>query len=244
VKEQLRLLERLQEIDQQIDFYEKDLDRLPKEQQELAKGMVGLRREIAEAEEKKAALEKELRRKEQELAAEQEKIKRSERRLLSIKNQKELNASSREVKLGKKVVGEIEETLLNLMSETEAVNKLFERKTKEYEKLESDLGARKTEIQQVTKAAAGVLEGLKKDREKVAVQIDRDYLKRYQIVRKARGLALVELENGICSGCHMSIPPQLNIRVLKQEEMIICPNCNRMLYVKPENIPEFNKMEP
>ena len=25
--------------------------------------------------------------------------------------------------------------------------------------------------------------------------------------------------------------------------MVECPNCNRILYVKPENIPEFNKMQ-
>ncbi len=112
MREQLLLLEQLQEIDKQISRWEQDLARLPQETQDVARNLVVLRREITESQERLSVVEKDLKKKEQDLATEQEKIKRSERRLLGIKNQKEYNALSREVKLGKKVVAEIEESMM------------------------------------------------------------------------------------------------------------------------------------
>jgi predicted nucleic acid-binding Zn-ribbon protein len=243
LKEQLQLLEKLQEIDNQIDRHEQDLARYPLEVQDIARSLVALRREIGENKEKLAAVEKDLRKSEQDLAVEQEKIKRSERRLLGIKNQKEYNALSREVKLGKKVVGEIEDTILGFMTETESLKKGLEKRETDYQALEKGLLEKKAEAETVTGQAREALERLNAEKERVVETIDREFLKKYQIVKKARGTAIVELDNGTCTGCHMAIPPQLNIRVLKQEELVICPNCNRILYVKPENIPVYNKLD-
>jgi uncharacterized protein len=243
VKEQLRLLERLQEIDSQIDHHEKEMSRLPMEIQEIARSLVLLRREISDCKDKVSGLEKEYRRKEQDLATEQEKIKKSERRLLSIKNQKEYNALSREVKLGKKVAGEIEDSILSLMTETENLKKILDRKEKEYQESEQALLEKKSQSEAITEEAQKALGFLNSEKEGITVSLERELLKKYQIVKKARGNALAELQNGSCTGCHISIPPQLNIRLLKQQEMITCPNCHRILYVKPENIPVVNKLD-
>jgi uncharacterized protein len=243
LREQLQLLEQLQEIDSQVDRWESDLTRLPLEVQDLARNLVVSRREIAESRERLTALEKDLKKREQDLASEQEKIKRSERRLLGIKNQKEYNALSREVKLGKKVVGELEEAILGLMTETEGIRRSLERREREYEETEKTMLEKKHEAETSTTTAKGALVSLTSEKEKITEAIDREFLKKYQTVKRVRGNALAEMHNGSCTGCHMTIPAQLAIRVLKQEEMIICPNCNRILYVKPENIPEFNKLE-
>jgi len=242
LKNQLALLEQLQQIDLQIDRYQSDLDRFPLEVQEIARQLVVLRREISEAKERADVLEKDLRKKEQDLAVEQEKIKRSERRLLGIKNQKEYNALSREVKLGKKVVGELEDLSLASMTELESLKRTTDRKETEYQQFEKSLLEKKAEAEAVMKEATNALVDLISKREEISQAIDRDFLKRYQTVKKVRGNAIAEIRNGICTACHMAIPPQLNIRVLKQEEMIICPTCHRILYVKPENLPEYNKL--
>ncbi|MBI5251850.1 MAG: hypothetical protein HY912_20350 [Desulfomonile tiedjei] len=243
MKEQLRLLERLQEIDNQIDHHEQEMSRLPLEIQEIARSLVVLRREISDSRERIGTAEKEYGRKEQDLASEQEKIKKSERRLLNIKNQKEYNALSREVKLGKKVAGEIEDSILAYMTEIETLKKILERKEKEYEESEQDLLAKKGQSEAISEEAKKALVFLSAEKEEITASLDRDFLKKYQTVKKFRGTALAELQSGSCTGCHISIPPQLHIRLLKQEEMITCPNCHRILYVKPENIPVLNKLD-
>jgi len=243
LKDQLQLLERLQEIDVQIDRHEKDLARVPLEVQDIARNLVLIRREIAEFEERLEAVQKDLRKKETDLNAEQEKIKRSERRLLNIKNQKEHNALSREVKLGKKVSGEIEESVLEFMGQIESLTRILERKRNDYQEFEKRLLEKKAEAQEVESGANSALTSLNSEKLNVSEAIEGQFLKRYVTVKKARGNAVAELKNGSCTGCNMAIPPQLNIKVLKQEEMVICPNCNRILFVKPENVPEHNKLE-
>lgn len=243
MKDQLQLLERLQEIDVQIDRHEKDLARVPLEVQDIARNLVLIRREIAEFEERLEAVQKDLRKKETDLNAEQEKIKRSERRLLNIKNQKEHNALSREVKLGKKVSGEIEESVLEFMGQIESLTRILERKRNDYQEFEKRLLEKKAEAQEVESGANSALTSLNSEKLNVSEAIEGQFLKRYVTVKKARGNAVAELKNGSCTGCNMAIPPQLNIKVLKQEEMVICPNCNRILFVKPENVPEHNKLE-
>lgn len=243
MKEQLALLEQLQKIDNEIDVHEKDLARLPMEVQEIARSLVVIRRDVSELKEKLELAESSLKKREQDLVVEQEKIKRSERRLLGIKNTKEYNALSREIKLGKKVAGEIEESVLAFMNEAEGLKRVLDRKESEYHELEESLVKKKSEAEAVGSTAKKKLSKLNSEKEKITVSIERDFLKRYVTVKKARGSAIAEMINGICTACHMAIPPQLNIRVLKQEELIICPNCNRILYVKQENIPEYNKLD-
>jgi uncharacterized protein len=242
LRELIQLLERLQEIDTQIEQHEDELNRFPREAQEIARSVVALRREITEAKDKQATIEKDQKKREQDLAIEQEKIKKSEKRLLSIKNQKEHNALLREIKLGKKITGEIEDTLLNLMSDSESIKRILDRKESEYQVLEDELIQKKKQISDVSDYAKKHLEELGTERSELAEKVDRDYLKKYQTVKKARGNALAEVENGSCTGCHMILPPQLTIRVLKQEELIFCPNCQRILFIKPENIPAQNKI--
>ncbi len=242
MKEQIMLLAKLRDVDREIDVHEGNLTKLPLEVQDIARNLVTIRREIAEDREKLSGIEKELRAKEGDLASEQEKIKRSERRLLGIKNQKEYNALSREVKLGKKVGGELEEAILTLMSGIEAIKKNIEKNEADYAHFEKALLEKKAEAEQVTREAQDALQGLQVEKDQITERIDREFLKRYGVIKKVRGDAIVELLNGSCAGCHMALPAQLVIRILKQEEMIICPNCQRMIYVAPENIPESNKM--
>ncbi len=243
MKEQLRLLEQLQEIDKQIFQHEQELERYPLEVREIARSLVTTRREISEDREKLAAQEKDLRKKEQDLATEQEKIKRSERRLLGIKNQKEYNALSREIKLGKKVAGELEDSVLGLMTGIEGLKTSLAKMEEEYAENEKRLLEKKAEAETVTADAGNALTTLNLEKAKISEGIDRDFLKRYETVRKARGTGVAELLHGSCCACHMAVPPQLNIRVLKQEEMIACPNCLRILYVKEENIPDANRID-
>ena len=55
-----------------------------------------------------------------------------------------------------------------------------------------------------------------------------------QIFARRGGLAVVEVRNGTCQGCHMHVPPQLFNEIKKFRDVRQCPNCHRMLYWRPE----------
>ncbi len=243
MKEQLGRLFKLQEIDEQIDEHEKKVAQLPAQVQKIAANLVGIRREIDEGKEELSRIELESRQKEQELASEQDKIRRSEKKLLNIKNQKEYNALSREVKLGKRVESQLEDAILEFMTKSEILTKRVARKQEQCAEFEGELDAKKAEAEEATTAAEKALSTLQLEKAGVVERIDRKFAAKYLSIKKVRQTAVAEMNDGICDKCNIAVPPQMAITVLKQEEILYCPNCQRMLYVKPENIPEPNKIE-
>ena len=62
-------------------------------------------------------------------------------------------------------------------------------------------------------------------------QINDDLLKKYDILREKRnGQAVVPAWKEVCNGCHMNIPPQMYNELQKPEILMLCPNCNRIIY--------------
>ena len=75
-------------------------------------------------------------------------------------------------------------------------------------------------------------------RETEAAALQGPYLKRYTMLLARRdGLAVVAVNENVCQGCYMALPPQQVIEVRKAEKFNLCPTCQRILYYKePEEI--------
>ena len=61
--------------------------------------------------------------------------------------------------------------------------------------------------------------------------VDEDLLDRYNRLFKSKGgIALVTVEHGVCTGCHMQVNTQTVLEVRAEKEIIGCPQCGRILY--------------
>ena len=83
------------------------------------------------------------------------------------------------------------------------------------------------------------IEGAKKSifskREKEASALQAVHLKRYtMLLGKRDGLAVVPVNDSVCQGCHMTLPPQQVNEVRKADKLNLCPTCQRILYIKLE----------
>jgi predicted nucleic acid-binding Zn-ribbon protein len=68
-------------------------------------------------------------------------------------------------------------------------------------------------------------------REEVLQELAPEHVERYNTLKKKRnGIAIVLVKNEGCQGCYVNIPPQMYNEVQKYKEIILCPNCNRILY--------------
>jgi uncharacterized protein len=77
-------------------------------------------------------------------------------------------------------------------------------------------------------------DALELEREKLAEQLGRVTMGLYTRIRGQRNQALVAAEQGRCTACHMSLPPQMFIRLQKLEALERCPGCQRFLFVERE----------
>jgi predicted nucleic acid-binding Zn-ribbon protein len=68
----------------------------------------------------------------------------------------------------------------------------------------------------------------RKEREK---GIPLELLSKYRmLLEKRHGVAVARVIQGVCQACNMNLRPQLFIELQKQDSLIICPNCNRILF--------------
>ena len=58
------------------------------------------------------------------------------------------------------------------------------------------------------------------------------YLGYVELMKSLNALAVTEVRDEVCQGCHMNIPPQLFVEIKKKDKLIQCPQCRRILYYK------------
>ena len=77
---------------------------------------------------------------------------------------------------------------------------------------------------------------LKEERVGIVVGIDPDVYNTYMTLLRdsGDGVAVTTARNELCSGCDMNIPPQLYVEIRKNEEILQCPQCRRILYASEE----------
>jgi predicted nucleic acid-binding Zn-ribbon protein len=50
------------------------------------------------------------------------------------------------------------------------------------------------------------------------------------LLQRKRNKVVVGVNRGVCGGCHMSLPTQIQVQCKAQKEMVNCPNCGRIVY--------------
>jgi predicted nucleic acid-binding Zn-ribbon protein len=95
-----------------------------------------------------------------------------------------------------------------------------------------DSVARQTvDLDEKSKALESQLQGLTTERSNLATKIDEDLLARFERLFKSKGdAAVVAIEHGVCTGCHMKVTTATAAAVKAGKEIVSCENCGRILY--------------
>jgi uncharacterized protein len=224
----------LQNVEIEMFKAEEGLRELPKEVSEIEsiinarkKSLDAADEEIASYEERKTPLEAELKENQALLDAADARIKR-------IKTNKEYLALQREIDLAKKRKADIEEQVLTIMEKIEKKSSDRERIKNSFETDKVILEAKKKKLISQMKELESVLAEYKGKDGKLRKIVDKSLLSKYDRIKQSKkGLAVVECFEGVCRGCHMHIQPQLFNELIRGDKLIICPACQRILYVKP-----------
>lgn len=134
----------------------------------------------------------------------------------------------------KKFLDELETKELELMDQIELVNK-------ELTDIRDDLYIKRCEYEKtienfkrITLKGEQRLAELETQREQIKSIIDKTNLTLYEklLVQKS-GIAMVEITNNECQGCHQTVSVAL-LQALKeyQEELHFCNNCGRIVYLR------------
>jgi len=187
------------------------------------------------AREQLAALNTRQRDLETRLAAAEAKMKDRRMRITRIRNDKELGLAKREVELLKEETNGLESELVSVMEQVEAGTAKLQGLEGELARLTAERDAEANELRDKLGRLSGEMERERATRSELLQNVDGDLRRKYEMIFSRRGgVAVVEVREGICQGCRMRVPPQLFNEIQRNEQVILCPSCQRMLFWRAE----------
>jgi predicted nucleic acid-binding Zn-ribbon protein len=231
LNEQIRLLVELQKLDSQILRKDALIKAIPsrvsvaeKPLMETQSAFDAHRKQAEEAEKKK-------REKERELDDTQEKTKKLKARTADVKDNKAYQALLKEIETAERECSAIEDSILELMEYVEHEGRALKEASTALQAEKQRVEEIRKKLQEEVREAEKELDGLREKRAALAAQLEDENYRLYMtILELTRGLAVVEARDEICQGCNMNIMPQLFVELKKNERIIQCPQCRRILY--------------
>jgi len=111
------------------------------------------------------------------------------------------------------------------------LDKDIEGKKQLHENLKKEIAEKEKEVKQLVTKKQKELDKYLKEKDKTSSGLDEEIIYKFEkIVKKKEGIGIVSIRNGVCMGCNMSLPPQFINDVRREEAIIFCPNCSRILY--------------
>jgi len=231
LRAQLELLWELQKIDLGLKSIQEEKDRYPTEMKKLDEKQKVETERIEKEKEKIESLEKTRRQKEGQLNLEQEKIKRAEAKMFEVKTNKEYQALLGEIDAIKGANSRMEEEILRVMDEIDELKKDLSKREKDVGATLEKIEAERKKLQQQMGHDETIWEKQMERREALSKQIETKLVKLYNTLKEKRqGVGVVGVKRETCQGCFVNVPPQLFIEVQKNNTLVRCPHCNRILY--------------
>ncbi len=220
----------VQEHDIRIREIKKEMQDIPARKKQETERLTKHKKALADSMEILKSKEVELKSMDGEIEALREKISKLRQQQIEIKTNKEFKAMDAEIKGVDKQIIAVEENELLLMEDIEQARRDVEEKrgenTAEELQVQSDIKALDQRVDRIE----GEVKTLQSEREVAADKVDPNWRKHYDRIFKRKDKALVAVIAGICSGCHMSLPPALVHDAKKRSDIVSCGQCGRMLY--------------
>ena len=236
---QIALLAALQQVDQRLQRKERDLQELRQQVSAIVQEVASKEREAQERQQRINELETRHRVIEKQLKEEEAKIKEKRVRLNRIRNERELLALRREIDLMKEANGKLEDEALALLEQIEREKPLLAEICAQVEALKDQIGQETSRIEVRVAVLEQEVRQERAEREQIVRRLDAELCARYERIFSRRGgVAVVEIRDGTCQGCHMRLPPhmcnQIQSSYLQNQGTIFqCPHCGRILYWHP-----------
>ena len=164
------------------------------------------------------------------------KITKYREQLMSVKTNEEYRAMTKEIEYSQAGIGKVEDEILLLLEESEPLKKALEDAQSVLTRDEKTVAVERSELETLNAKDTETLGSCLDERAKLAQDVDEDLLDRYERVRKARGgIALAAARDEECEICNVKMRPQVFQEVRRNDTIISCDSCSRILY-DPENL--------
>jgi uncharacterized protein len=231
VNPDLRNLVALQDIELKIAVLQKEATDIPNKIQSFETELQRIKAEYQE----RIAQMKELANRKRTLEGQVDlirtKLSRLRDQLMAVKTNKEYTAMLHEIQTAEEQIRSEEDSILEVMEETEGREKDLMDEEQGMLKKSAELQESIRTTHESAPSMEAELAKLQGEKVQLESQVERELLARYRRIAEARkGMGLAEAKDELCSVCHVRIRPQMYAELQRTETIHSCDSCSRILF--------------
>jgi predicted nucleic acid-binding Zn-ribbon protein len=230
----LQHLIKLQDLDLAAERARRRIADVPTAQQALEARLAARAADVTSVKDRIAAAQASRREIEKELAMVQGRLSKFKDQLMEVKTNKEYQAMQKEMAVAERDVRSHEDKLLDHMelaetsaAELKAAEQALKAEQAEVAAEQKTLDARHVELEQEIARLSG-------ERQSVVGSLSKEVLSLFErVAHGRRGVAVAEAKDGLCTVCHVRLRPQVFNDARRNDSIIQCESCTRILYYVP-----------
>ncbi len=225
----------LQENDRHILQIQSELANLEPQRAMLNSMLSSAQNGLEAARAKLKSIEAERNKCELEVKTQKQLIEKYSLQQYQTKKNDEYRACGQQIDTCRKNIMAMEDAQLEWMEKAEGVQKELAAAGVIAKQAQAEVETKIKNLAQREEGFKKELAGLQSKRVELAKDIDERIRSRYERLLKQKGdKALVGVTHSVCGGCHMQLPPQIILSCQSETELVLCPNCGRILYCTPD----------
>lgn len=225
-----------------LQQYENDIRRIEKQLSEVDDRVNTLNSELTEYEDKVERnrqlmheLKKQYRSDESEVQMIESKIVKSQEKLRAVKTNKEYQSTLKEIDDLKAKASQIEDRMLEVLDQIEYAESEGQEDRADLAEVKVQVEEKQKQIRSQSEQQQDILSIRLQERDVVLGGLDFNTKEHYnRVKRQGRGIAIAAVVDAVCQVCRMNIPRQLFNDLMRMDTMLMCPNCQRIIYPKVE----------
>lgn len=221
----------VQDRDRRLLDLEKRIDAIPGEESRARGRLAADEKAVADA---KATLQRngvDTKNVELDIETRRTTIGRLKQQQFETRKNEEFRALGHEVERYEEEIDKYETRQLELMEEADTLRSTLDAAQAALEKSRSVVNEDLKSLAQRRKNLEAEIVETRSLRDEAAAGIDGELITLYdRLMKKKNGLAVAQVQNGQCGGCHVRLIPATLIKVQAGTEIAQCENCGRILY--------------
>jgi hypothetical protein len=229
----------LQQLDTKAVQARKSLAEAPDRERAFEERIATATERVADAKAKLAANQEARRTIEKEVAVHQGRLSKYRDQAMAVKTNQEYHAIQHEIAHAQGEVKKYEDQILERMVEADDLAATIKSAEAALASEKKTIDADRSRLQAQDAETQTALDALGSERARVVEGIDKRVLFIYEAAFSRRqGIAVAEARDGICTICHVRLRPQMFNEVRRNEAIVQCDSCQRILYYVPAPAPQ------
>ncbi len=222
----------LQDRQQKIRQIQTEIKTLPLQRNHLESQLAATTAGVEVLKQKGRQLEIDRKRLELDVGTRTETISRLKTQQYQTRKNDEFQAIGHEIERYENEIRRLEDEELEVMIQADKLKAEFEAADKASRATKESISRQLGDLETKSKTLETQQRELENEREALASKIDADLLDQFERLFNSKGdAAIVAVEHGVCTGCHMKVTTATAARVKAGKEIVNCEQCGRILYL-------------